>query len=109
MRPMKIIRFWGLCVSLALGRGAVTLAAPEAPPGLPDTVQFNRDIRPILSENCYKCLGPDAKAREAHLRFDTRDGIFTKLEEGRVAVAPGNLSRSELWKRIRSTDRDEKM
>ncbi|HEV3028114.1 MAG TPA: PSD1 and planctomycete cytochrome C domain-containing protein, partial [Planctomycetota bacterium] len=76
---------------------------------LPATVEFNRDIRPLLSENCYKCHGPDPKAREGGLRFDTREGIFAALEEGRHAVVAGNLSTSELWKRITSGAKDEKM
>ena len=76
---------------------------------IPATVEFNRDIRPILSENCYKCHGPDTKTREANLRFDTKEGIFAALDEGRHAVIAGNLAKSELWKRITSTAKDEKM
>jgi len=76
---------------------------------VPATVEFNRDIRPILSENCYKCHGPDTKTREANLRFDTREGIFAGLDEGRHAVVAGNLAKSELWKRVTSTAKDEKM
>src|SRR5258708_21273651 len=75
---------------------------------IPTTVQFNRDIRPILSENCYKCHGPDTKTREANLRFDTREGIFAALDEGRHAAVAGNLPKSELWKRITSLAKDEK-
>jgi hypothetical protein len=82
---------------------------PDDRSPLPATVEFNRDIRPILSENCYKCHGPDPKAREAGLRFDTKDGIFAELEAGRRAVIPGDLSKSELWKRVTSTAKDEKM
>jgi hypothetical protein len=76
---------------------------------LPATVEFNRDIRPILSENCYKCHGPDTKAREGSLRFDTKEGIFAALEEGRHAVVAGHLAKSELWKRVTSNAKDEKM
>jgi hypothetical protein len=76
---------------------------------LPATVEFNRDIRPILSENCYKCHGPDLKTREAKLRFDTKEGIFAALDEGHLAVAPGNLKKSELWGRINSKVKDDVM
>src|SRR5579862_3618219 len=88
-------------------------AADELRPGdsspIPATVELNRDIRPILSENCYKCHGPDTKSREAKLRFDTKEGLFADLEEGRRAVVAGNLPKSELWKRVTSGAKDEKM
>ena len=93
---------------LPLAAAADELRPDDRSP-LPATVEFNRDIRPILSENCYKCHGPDTKAREAGLRFDTKDGIFAALEEGRHAVVAGDLSRSGLWKRVTSAARDEKM
>jgi len=106
---MRTIRFFLLSVALLSIRAAADDARREDKSPLPDTIQFNRDIRPILSENCYKCHGPDSKAREANLRFDTRDGIFAKLEDGNVAVAPGTLNRSVLWKRITTAEKDDKM
>ena len=101
---MKIIRFFVVAVALLSIRVSADEARREDKSPLPDTIQFNRDIRPILSENCYKCHGPDTKAREANLRFDTREGIFATLEEGRTAVAAGSLNRSQLWKRITATN-----
>src|SRR5437667_11429342 len=106
---MSIIRFAALSVALLSFRAAADETRPEDKSPVPETIQFTRDVRPILSENCYKCHGPDPKVREAKLRFDTREGIFATLDEGRVAVAPGNLGKSQLWKRISSTDREEKM
>lgn len=91
------------------------LAPAAAEPGLEDasplpvTVEFNRDIRPILSENCYKCHGPDPKTREAKLRFDTKEGIFAALDEGHLAVAPGNLKKSALWGRVTTKAKDDVM
>src|SRR5256885_13669169 len=106
---MSNIRFFVLSVALlSLPAAADELRREDTSP-VPDTIQFNRDVRPILSENCYKCHGPDSKAREAKLRFDTKDGIFATLDEGHVAVAPRSLPKSQLWKRITSTDREEKM
>jgi hypothetical protein len=76
-------------------------AAGEAP-------DFNRDIRPILSENCFHCHGPDQKARKANLRLDTFKGA---TEGGEIAdpIVPGNPEESEVVARILATDPDEVM
>jgi len=97
-----------LLAALLAFAGAEAQQTPKSA-ALPERVQFNRDVRPILSENCLKCHGPDARARKADLRLDTKDGTFGALEEGRFAVVPGNLEKSELWKRITTTDSDDKM
>jgi cytochrome c553 len=68
-------------------------------------VSFDRDVRPILAEHCFACHGPDAAAREADLRLDTRDGAIADMA-GTRAVVPGNVGASELVTRIRSTDDD---
>jgi hypothetical protein len=75
---------------------------------LPEKIQFNRDIRPILAENCFKCHGFDKKQREANRRLDTRDGA-TADNDGVRAVVPGNLADSDLHLRIRSDDKDDMM
>jgi hypothetical protein len=106
---MSTIRYFLLAIALVSLRAGADEARPEDRSPVPAVIEFNRDVRPILSENCYKCHGPDPKAREAKLRFDTKDGIFASLEEGRVAVAPRDLAKSQLWKRISSSDREEKM
>ncbi|MEQ1826731.1 MAG: PSD1 and planctomycete cytochrome C domain-containing protein [Pirellula sp.] len=74
-----------------------------------DPIQFNRDIRPILSENCLACHGFDAAKREAGLRLDTRQGATVTLESGAVAIQPGKPEQSELIRRILSQDTDEVM
>ena len=71
-------------------------------------VQFNRDIRPILSDNCFACHGFDPKHRDAGLRLDTFEGA-TAEHDGTRAIVPGDLANSEAWKRILSTDPDEVM
>ena len=74
----------------------------------PAAVDFNRDIRPILSDNCFECHGPDAEQRQTELRLDTRDGLFRKSDE-HSSVVPGDLANSELFRRITSADPDERM
>lgn len=66
-----------------------------------DTVEFNRDIRPILAETCFKCHGADSGSREADLRLDERDAAISS-----GAIVPGNLSESQLLQRIFSDDPD---
>ena len=71
-------------------------------------IDFNRDIRPILSENCFQCHGPDAAKRKAGLRLATRKGA-TQVNDGVAAVDTANLVKSELLARITSTDPDSQM
>jgi hypothetical protein len=78
----------------------------EAP--LPEKVRFNEHIRPILSNNCYYCHGPDEKTREADLRIDTREGAIADLG-GYAAVVPAKPDASELLKRMVTEDEDELM
>ena len=73
-----------------------------------DEINFARDIRPILSDTCYHCHGPDEKTREADLRLDTKEGLFRT--DGDVAiVSPNHSDASELIRRIVTDDPDEKM
>ena len=73
-----------------------------------DTVQFNRDIRPILSDNCFQCHGPDSAQRKADLRLDVE--ASAKRDVGGVRpIVPGNLDQSELIRRITTADADERM
>lgn len=74
----------------------------------PARLEFNRDIRPILSENCFHCHGQDANRREAKLRLDDRDNA-TRDRDGRFAIAPGKPDDSELLIRLLSKDADEQM
>jgi mono/diheme cytochrome c family protein len=74
-----------------------------------EEVRFNRDIRPLLGENCLACHGPDPAAREAGLRLDTREGLFEPLEDGKPAVIPGDPEGSKLWYRISTGDELDRM
>jgi hypothetical protein len=72
-------------------------------------IDFSRQIRPILSENCFTCHGPDDAQRKAKLRLDTREGAFKALRDGGHAVVAGDPKSSVLWQRITSTSDDERM
>jgi hypothetical protein len=70
-----------------------------------DDIQFNRDVRPILAENCFACHGFDAKARKAKLRLDISEDAFAEHRDG-FPIKPGDLKASEAWRRITATDAD---
>ena len=76
------------------------MAVSAAPAGA--NIDFNRDIRPILSDKCYQCHGPDAAARKADLRLDLR-------EEALTAIVPGDPEASELFRRVVHEDPEERM
>lgn len=88
--------------------------APQAEPAEPaaepssDQLAFNRDIRPILSHNCFLCHGPDKNMRKSGLRLDVRDEAVAP-RDGVYAIFPGDISQSELVRRITSTDPDVMM
>ena len=90
---------WVIGFAGALGFGQVV--AVEA-------VDFNRDIRPVLSRNCFACHGPDGKARKADLRLDVREGALAE-REGVPAVVPGDRGKSELFARITNADSGDRM
>src|SRR5258706_2189216 len=73
---------------------------------LSDKVSFNFHIRPILSDKCFKCHGPDVSKRQGQFRLDIADSAFAPLKEtkGAFALVPGKPEESELYKRISSTD-----
>ena len=72
-------------------------------------IDFARDIRPILSDHCFACHGPDANKRKGDLRLDVRESALGAAESGEVAIVPGDLEKSELVRRISTTDPDEVM
>jgi hypothetical protein len=92
----KIITFLSLVACLLIFR---TRAAE---------ISFNAQIRPILSDRCLSCHGPDEKNRKAKLRLDLLEGVLRE-RDGEFVVKPGSPAQSELYKRITSSDPDEKM
>lgn len=87
---------------------SLLLIHPGSTQGDESKIEFNRDIRPILSDNCYFCHGPDKNKREADLRLDRQEGLLGESSAGPV-ITPGKPDESELWRRITSTDADEQM
>ena len=88
--------------------GLVAAGFPSPAAGA-EPVQFNRDIRPILSNHCFNCHGPDAGTREADLRLDTRAGLLGDGKEAAGVIVPGQIEESPLWQRISSSDPFEQM
>jgi hypothetical protein len=74
----------------------------------PRPIRFNRDVRPILSDACFQCHGPDKAKRKAGLRFDVEDGARVDLG-GHFAIVPGKLNESELIERITASDKSKRM
>jgi hypothetical protein len=85
---------------------AALLAAPDAKATPPD---FSADVRPILSQHCFKCHGPDETHREGSLRFDDRAVALKGGDSGEPAIVPNHPDKSELIRRISSTDESEVM
>ena len=75
----------------------------------PGSVDFSRDVRPILARHCFKCHGPDDTARQASLRLDRRDAATGPAESGAMAIVPGKPDESALIRRVSSDDDDEVM
>src|SRR5579884_4218981 len=91
-RTILFLLFLGFCA-------APVARAAEA------RVDYDRDVLPVLADNCYKCHGPDEKARKAKLRLDIKDGAF-RVREGTAVIVPGKSGQSELVRRISSSDPD---
>ncbi|NIP98145.1 MAG: DUF1549 domain-containing protein, partial [Akkermansiaceae bacterium] len=78
-------------------------------PAAEDKVDFAREVLPVLSNNCFECHGPDAAKRKAGLRLDRRDGAVAELKSGVRGIVPGEGHASEVIRRLRSDDPDERM
>jgi mono/diheme cytochrome c family protein len=91
-------------ISAMLALPGVFASGQQSKPGR-TPADFNREIRPILSDNCFACHGPDEQQRKARLRFDTKEGAFARPG----VIVPGDAANSRLIKRITSKDPDTVM
>ena len=94
----RLLRF--ACLGALLLCTAPIAAHAAGREASPRTLDYNRDIRPILSNSCFTCHGPDRSNRKAGLRLDRADEARKELRHGGFAVVPGNRSESELWNRV---------
>jgi hypothetical protein len=85
----------GLCCSAVLFNGATT--------------SFNRDIRPIMSDTCFRCHGPDKSSRMANMRLDIRDEALKPLQDGTIPIVPGDPEKSAIVQRIFATSAAKRM
>ncbi len=100
---LRTISLAGILLLSAHAASAAPPADPSSQTNTPE-IDFNRDIRPILSKNCFHCHGPDPETREAGLRLDERASAVMKLESDAHAIVPEDAAKSELFKRITSDD-----
>jgi hypothetical protein len=101
------LRRIGPLIALLVAASVAGIAIAGPPSG--GKIDFDREIRPILSENCFACHGPDDKARKAKLRLDTRSGAFAELRGGGRALVAGKPAESELLRRVTAAEVEERM
>src|SRR5262249_19154417 len=92
----------GTTCSLALLLGPILSARA-------DDVDFSRDVRPILARHCFKCHGPDDKARKAKLRLDVREAAIREAKSGQWPIVPGQPDESEIVRRMFASEESEVM
>jgi hypothetical protein len=87
----------------------VTHGRQQGDGGLPARIDFNRDIRPILSDKCFACHGPDGPSKGIRLRLDSEAAALAELGRGRRAIVPGHPEQSELVRRVTAKDEARRM
>ena len=104
--PLRAIALLAVVVGVA-----VSQTSCDGPPDdIPEQIDFNRHIRPILSNKCFTCHGPDPGTREGDLRLDIREAAVARRDGyDRAAIVPGSPGKSELIHRINASDLDERM
>ena len=106
LRVVVVLAFVANGGAMLFGQGAEQGRPANATPA---RVSFQQQVRPLLSNTCFRCHGPDEHERKAGLRLDHRESAVTKLESGHTAITPGKIEASEIVRRINSTDPTEVM
>jgi cytochrome c553 len=89
--------------SICLGVAGLAAGMASATQNKPRKIDFNRDVRPIISNHCFRCHGPDAETVAAGLRLDSFEGA-TQNREGRFGIVPGKLDKSLMWGKVSNSD-----
>ena len=109
-RHMHFNKIYLLVVLILLVTESCSIKIPEEISkefsNLPEQIDFNYHVKPILSDRCYQCHGPDEKTRKAGLRLDVESIAFSKLKSGKSAFSSGSLYKSEVAHRILHKDAD---
>src|SRR5207244_5050192 len=95
--------------AVAVGSGLTEPQERKPESKAESTIDFNRQILPLLSENCFACHGPDAGQRKAKLRLDMKEGAFAELRNGGYAIVPGKSSESKMIAKITAVDPKDRM
>src|SRR5579859_7582179 len=102
-----------ICAGFTVGLTACNNSSEKsvAAEDVPDVVSYNFNIRPILSDKCFKCHGPDANKRQANLRLDIPESAYNVLKDNPKAHAlvPGDPDASEVYRRITTSDSNDMM
>src|SRR6185312_3166604 len=104
---MAILHLAFVTIGSSVSCLAWAIALPE--PAIPAHIEFNRDVRPLLSDSCFHCHGPDKNARQAGVRLDIRDEAVKVAESGATPIVPGKPDESDMVRRVNSEDADELM
>ncbi|HZV36860.1 MAG TPA: DUF1553 domain-containing protein [Verrucomicrobiae bacterium] len=95
-----------ICALLLILPGLMARAAVSSQSS--QAVEFDRDVHPIFSDICFKCHGPDETKRKGKLRLDTKEGAYS-VHDGHAAIVPGDLTKSEAWRRVNAAGTDDLM
>src|SRR5271166_4646870 len=98
-----------LCSGLGIASPATVAVAQTSKRQARRSVDFNEEVRPILARHCFKCHGPDDKARKARLRLDRAEEALKPASSGERPIVPGKPDESELVRRIFAEEPDERM